>query len=135
MENSATNATIPSNPPYRWMGESNQRGTFGIISFCSTTLIICIWSTLHFNIPVRHYSATHRFFLQVSWMFIALIAPEVLLFLAINERIDAVTLLKKALEFHPHLAKPGILFGMYSWISGRAEAKGVSTQCQSLVIY
>src|SRR5258706_13452327 len=135
MENSATNATIRSNPPYRWMGEPNQRGTFGIVSFCSTTLIICIWSTLHFSIPTRRYTATRRFFLHVSWMVLALLAPELLLFLAINERTNASILVKKALEFHPRLAKPGTLSGMYNWISGRAESEGVSAQCQSLVIY
>ena len=135
MENSATNATIASNPPYRWMGEPDQRGTFGIISFCSTTLIICTWSTLHFNIPIRRNTTIHRFVLQVTWMVLALLAPEFLLFLAINERTNAGVLVKKAMEFHPDLAKPGIPSRMYNWISGRAESKGVSAQCQSIVIY
>jgi hypothetical protein len=42
-------------------------------------------------------------------MILALLAPELLLFLAINERISAGILLKKALKFHPHLAKRGML--------------------------
>ena len=42
-------------------------------------------------------------------MFIALLAPEDLLFRAINERVIAGTLLKQVLELHPHLAKPGML--------------------------
>src|SRR5258706_1141988 len=103
------------------------RAIFGIIAFSPTPFIICIWSTVHFSIPTRRYSATRRFFLQVSWMVIALLAPEVLLYLAINERTNASILVKKALEFHPHLAKPRILSGMYNRISGRAESKGVST--------
>src|SRR5258706_10964314 len=126
MENPTTNATVPSNPPYLWMGESNQRGTLGIISFCLSTLIICIWSTLHFNIPRKRYTATRRFFVQVSWMFIALLAPELLLFLAINERISAGILLKKVLKFHPRLAKPGMLARMCSYIRGRAGSTKVS---------
>ena len=42
-------------------------------------------------------------------MVVALLAPEVLLYLAINERIDATNLMKTALEFHPRLAKPRML--------------------------
>src|SRR5258706_10309301 len=134
MDNLATNTTTPSNPPYLWMREPKQRGTFGIISFCFSTLVICIWSTLHFNIPIRRYTATRRFFLQVSWMILALLAPEVLLYLAINERITATLLLKQVLKFHPHLAKPGMLAHIYNWIRGGAKSKDVSTPCQACVI-
>ena len=134
MSNTATNTTSPTNPPYLWEGEPKKRGTFGIISFCFSTLIICIWSALHFNIPIRRYTATRRLFLQVSWMFIALLAPELLLCLAINEMISARVLLKKVLKFHPHLAKPGMLARVYNWIRGRAGSKDVSAQCQAYMI-
>src|SRR5258706_14385837 len=109
MKNSATNTTTLSNPPYNWVGEPKQRGTFGIISLCFSTLMICIWNTVHFNIPIRRYTVTRRFFLQVSWMFLALLAPEVLLYLAIIEKLTAQTLLEKTLKFHPHLASPECL--------------------------
>ena len=134
MENHATNTTTSSNPPYLWIGEPNQRTTFGIFSFCFSTLIICVWSTLHFNIPVRRPTAIRRLFLQVSWMVFALLAPEVLLYLAVNERIRAGVLLKQALKHHPHLAKPGILGRMYNYFCGRAKSKDVSAQCQIYVI-
>jgi hypothetical protein len=62
-------------------------------------------------------------------MVIALLAPEFLLFLAINDRINAGILLKEVLEFHPHLAKPGMLAGMYSYIPWRAKSKDVSASC------
>ena len=75
---------------------------------------------MHFNIPAKRYTTTRRFFIQVSWMFIALFAPEVLLYLAISERIAAGVLLGKVLKFHPHLAKPGMFTRMYNWIRGRA---------------
>jgi hypothetical protein len=63
----------------------------------------------------------------MSWMVIALLAPEVLLYLAIMERISAGALLKKVLESHPHLAKPGMLAGMSNYIWRRAQSKDVST--------
>ena len=63
-------------------------------------------------------------------MFIALFAPELLFFLAINERINAGILLRRVLGFHPNLAKPGMLADMYNWIRGRAKSKDVSTPCK-----
>ena len=134
MDNPATNTTTPSNPPYKWVGESKQRSTFSIISLCFSTLIICIWSTLHFNIPAKRYTATRRFFIQVSWMILALLAPEILLYLAMHEWIKANALLKKVHMFHPHLAKPGLFTRVYNWIRGRAEPTDVSAQCQACVI-
>ena len=130
MENPATNTTTPGNPPYKWMGEPKQRGTFGIISLCFSTLIICVWSTVHFNIFFKRYTVTRRLFIQVFWMFATLIAPEVLLYLAINERLTAGTLLEKVRKFHPHLVKPGMFTRMYNWVRGRAKPKEVNVQCQ-----
>src|SRR5258708_31454306 len=107
MENPPANTTSPTDPPYSWVGESNQRSTFGILSFCYSTLIICVWNTVHFNVPRRRQSNTLRVFLQVGWMIIALVAPEFLLYFAINERIDAWFLLGKVLESHPESVKHG----------------------------
>ena len=107
MENTTTDPTAPSNPPYLWVGEPRQRGTFGIILFCLSTLITCTWSALHFNVPTKRYSHIRRSLVHGSWMIFALFAPEALLFLAINERVDAEILLGKVLESHPHLEKPG----------------------------
>jgi len=135
MDNLATNAATPSDSQHPWVPEPTQRGTFGIISLCLNTLIICIWSTLHFNVPTKRHSNTRRFFIQVLWMFITLLAPEVLLYLAINERIKAGILLRKALKFYPHLEKPGMFVSVCHWVRGRVKSKDVSAKCQSLVIY
>ena len=121
MENTTANTTTPSNPPYLWIGDHKQRTTFGILSFCFSTLIVCVWSTLHFNTPTSRYTAARRVFVQVSWMLFALLAPEVLLYLAVNERINAGALLKGVLKHHPHLAKPGMLARMYNYFFGRAD--------------
>ena len=106
MDNPATTPTAPSSPPQSWGEEPNFRGTFGILSLCYSTLIICTWNTMHFSVPPKRYSDTRRFFLQVYWMVIALYAPELLLFLAIDERIRARIMVKEVLAVHRYLAKP-----------------------------
>jgi len=65
-------------------------------------------------------------------MVVALLAPEVLLYLAITEWLDATKLMKRALESHPHLAKPGMLARIYNYI--RAKLKHVSVPYQALMI-
>ena len=129
MADPATNTTTPSSPSQMWVPEPNQRGTFGIISLCLSTLIVCTWNTLHFDIPPRRYSIIRHFFLQLAWMIIALYAPELLLFLAINERVTAGTLLKVAVQYHPDLAEPGMFVSMYRYIRGLVEWIFVSLRC------
>ena len=127
MASPAINSTTPGNPQYLWRGEPEQRGTSGILVICISTLIICVWSTVHFNIPTIRRAPIRRFFTQVLWMVIALIAPEFLLYLAINERISAAFLVKKTLASHPKLAKPGMLNGMYNYIRELEKVRDVST--------
>ena len=118
MEDPATNITAPDCHPQRWGQAPNYRGTVDIIWLCFSTLIICIWKTLHFSIPIARYSPTRRFFFQFIWMAIALGAPELLFYLAINELISAKALVKKVLASHPHLAEPGMFDRMCHVIRG-----------------
>ena len=135
MENHTTNSSNSSNPPYiLWIREPNQRTTFGIFSFCFSTLIICVWSALHFPIPTTRATATRRVFFRASWMVFALLAPEILLYFAIVERINAGRLLKRVLKLQPDLAEPRMLARMYNYFCGRGKLKDVSAQCQIYVI-
>ena len=65
-------------------------------------------------------------------MVLTLLAPELLLYLATNERISAGISLKKALKFYPRLVKLGKL--AYNRIRGRAKSKEVSAQYQSTTV-
>jgi len=65
-------------------------------------------------------------------MVVALLAPEFLLYLAINERINAAKLMKRTLDFHPRLAKPGMLAHLYNYT--RAKLKDVSVPYQAPII-
>ena len=133
MDNTATTPTAPGNPPQSWGEEPNFRGTFGIIFLCFSTLIICTWNVVHFNVPARRYSDSYRLLFQVLWMVIALGAPEVLLFLALNEYIRAGELLKGALKRPKHPTESTWFARMChdigEAIRGLAEWIVVSAQC------
>jgi hypothetical protein len=117
MQNPTADTPTPSDRP-SWVAEPTERGTWGIISLCLSTLLICIWSTLHFNVPTRRCSTTRRFFYQVAWMLFALIVPEVLLCSAIHEWLNARNLVKQVLEFYPDLEEPGMFTRISNWIRG-----------------
>ena len=127
METPASNTTSPSDPSFLWKPEPTQRGTFGILSFCLSTLIICVWSALHFDIPITRLTPTHQFVIHVSWMVVALVAPEVLLCAAINQKVDAEILMKRAVEHLP-LVKPGIFARLFHYAPRQAKLEAVSTQ-------
>jgi len=128
MENPVTNNTTPGNPTYLWMEGPKQRGTTGIVTICISTLVICVWSTVHFSVPTKRRTPGHRFSTKVLWTLIALLAPEFLLYLAIIEWTDAAYLMKKTLASHPRLGKRSTLTCMYNYICGLAWPTDVSTQ-------
>jgi hypothetical protein len=129
-----SNTTTPSQPAFSWVEDPNRRGTFGIFSFCLSTITISIWSAVHLDIPDKRDSSTRRFLIRVAWMFVALLAPEFLLFLAINQSIDAHTLQTRAAEFfHSRpMAPRGIFARGFHYILRRAKPHDVSTQKHAL---
>ena len=90
----------PVNHTTSWQPEPTFRGTFRILSTCLITLGLCVWSSLHLNIPGRNeapvvgYSgggwyraARHRWpfkylswpgqlIRKLGWMVLAFLAPE-----------------------------------------------------------
>ena len=91
-------------------------------------MLICVWNAVHLNIPSTRLTLTYQIFNRVLWMLIALIAPEVLLFLAVTQRIDASMLKKEAVEYLPsrRLAKPGWLARACNYILRRTKSEDVS---------
>src|ERR1700712_543806 len=86
----------------KWHAESNQRGTFSILSSCLATLALCVWSAIHINIvpnhndehdPLRTPKTKRGYFrifsdaclwifprqtwIKIGWVFLAIFAPEV----------------------------------------------------------
>ncbi|KAI3611655.1 hypothetical protein WG66_007704, partial [Moniliophthora roreri] len=82
--------------PTLWMPEPTFRGTFGIFSLCLSTLVICVWSAIHMDIPTKRSSMLRSFISGVAWMVSALFCPEVLLFIAFNQRMNARAIVKQA---------------------------------------
>lgn len=65
--------TIPAPP---WVEAPSFRGTTDILYSCVITLIACIYTALHLNIPPPKSNLVWQ---KVKWVFSALIAPEIVL--------------------------------------------------------
>ncbi|RSL50952.1 hypothetical protein CEP53_008616 [Fusarium sp. AF-6] len=101
-----------------WEPEPTQRGTFSILSTCLVTLSLCVWTAVHLNIPSREERSqdgprdgsgekwwswkslrwTAQTFRKAGWMILGILAPELVLFTALQQFWDATALRDLPLE-------------------------------------
>ena len=77
-----------------WHSASNERGTWSVVWGCVATIFICTWSVLHFDVPRRSASDLERFARRAGYTLLAILAPEILLTIAITETLQSVILKK-----------------------------------------
>jgi hypothetical protein len=65
-----------------WVREPQGRGTLSILYTCTFTLLLCVYTAIHLNIPPAGEPRRWQFLRKIKWMFIAIFAPEVVLFTA-----------------------------------------------------
>jgi hypothetical protein len=58
-----------------WHPSPLQRGTFEIITTCMTTMILCVWTAIHLNIP-EHGKVRHMVWRKFKWVVLGIVAPE-----------------------------------------------------------
>lgn len=84
-------------PAPAWVDSPDIRGTFDILQSCVLTLIACIYTALHLDIPTK--TAWHDVFLyKLKWTVITLFAPEISLYMAADQLQQAWSLKSKLCE-------------------------------------
>ncbi|KAK7413930.1 hypothetical protein QQX98_007197 [Neonectria punicea] len=71
-----------------WVADPEIRGTTTILWSCIITLVACIYTALHLNVPANTRKMA-MFGEKLKWVLIGLIAPEVVLYLASSQFLDA----------------------------------------------
>ena len=67
------------NDTITWEPEPATRGTFNILSSCIITLLLCVWSSVHLNLPPNDKGFKQKFLRRLAWIAGALIAPDFLI--------------------------------------------------------
>ena len=73
----AANSTTPTTG---WVADPNGRGTLSIITSCSLTMGLCVWSALHLNIPSSKGKAAQSWLRNIKWMLMILFGPELVVY-------------------------------------------------------
>jgi len=101
-----------------WTPEPGGRGTFTLIWVCLSTLFICLWASLHLNVPAASDSWAKIIRRKFRWMFISLFLPEYVTAVAADQWISARRYAKKLKDIgfgrwtrmHCHYANMGGIF-------------------------
>jgi len=81
-----------------WVSAPTTRGTFGLLLSCVLTLFLCLWSSLHPNVPHKDETPVRRSTLKLMYTLLALLAPELIVYTAWCEHSSATTLVKEVNE-------------------------------------
>ena len=79
-----------------WQSDPNGRGTFTLVSSCVFTLVICVYSAMHLNVPPRGESNIQFLTRNVRWALLGIFGPELVVFIAWKQYLSAKTIVKRA---------------------------------------
>ena len=71
------------------------RGTFDIVWSCLLTIFACIYNAIHLNVPPRNTGKWRLLLRKVKWATMALFAPEIVLYTARTQFLDAYKVKKE----------------------------------------
>ena len=74
---------------------TDRRGTWTILSTCIITLTLCVYTSLHLNVPAHKDSAASTFFMKAKYVVFGLLAPELIVFNAWRQRTVASSLVAR----------------------------------------
>jgi hypothetical protein len=82
-------ASATPDPEVAWFSAPNFRGTWDLIVSCVLTLVICVWSALHLNVPVETSRLRERNTRRLRWVLLGIFAPEVVVSTAFAQFLTA----------------------------------------------
>jgi hypothetical protein len=121
--------TPTTNLSAAWHPEPRGRGTFSVLSACLTTMILCVWTAVHLNIPDHNGGTRQKFLRKPGWLLLALLAPEVVAWNAWQQRQSARELMNAFVETFGlgHKSRPG-------WVRRVWDATSPYLRCSKVCI-
>ena len=72
-----------------WVSTSGVRGTSDILWSCIVTLTACVYTAIHLNVPPPREGRWHFLWRKSKWVALALFAPEIVLYCALTQLLQA----------------------------------------------
>lgn len=82
-----------------WVSDQGYRGTASILWSCTLTISACIYTVLHLNISSKK-EAWPRLLEKFQWVLTGLLLPELILYMALSQFLEARNLVKKLKDLH-----------------------------------
>ena len=79
-----------------WQSDPDGRGTFTLVSNCIFTLLICVYSAMHLNVPPRGESVPSFWLRNIRWALLGIFGPELVVFIAWRQYLSAKAIAKKS---------------------------------------
>jgi hypothetical protein len=102
-----------------WVDDPSGRGTWSLLSSCTITLGICVWNSIHLNLPSQGERSWVRWARKIKWLFIAILVPEAVVYNAFQQWMvasDFLKKLKKAAQTHNSKEENGAVDGGFDMI-------------------
>ena len=89
-----TSSATPNSTPARvsFVADPDGRGTVSLLLSCTLTLILCVWSALHLNVPQPGRGKKYDILLYVRWILMGVFRPEVIVLVAWKQWASAKSL-------------------------------------------
>lgn len=95
----------PINRTAQWEPEPKTRGTWGILSTCLITLSLCVWSSLHLNLP-EHNRGGSQIWRKIAFLTMGMLAPEFVALIAYRQWDEQRQLMKEMEKALINLSPP-----------------------------
>jgi hypothetical protein len=78
-----------------WVASPPGRCTWDILHGCVATLVLCVWNSIHINIAAFREPLWDTLLRKARWVIVALLAPEVIVFIAFQQWLTAQAFLRE----------------------------------------
>ena len=86
----APNSTETSKQIVGYVQDPDGRGTISLMISCMLTLVLCVWSALHLNVPGPKHTWSKDVWLNTRWIIAGIYAPELAVFVASADRSHGI---------------------------------------------
>lgn len=117
-------------PPTQWHPEPLVRGTYSILSSCLITMSLCIWTSLHLNLPAHKKEHLQKY-RKLGWMILGLLAPELVVWNAREQRRRANGITQRMKDKHFMPRKTQASKCISEWFSKAYHDTKVAFLCEA----